>query len=550
MRHFLSLAAFLLGSAAHADDLLLRADVASATLYLSGAEITRRGTVEIPQGDHRLLIALPDAAQADRFVVSGPEGLSLGQSERIAGHAVAEGALDDAEQATARAAVDAAEAALQQAEDEVAAANGAIQGLEAQARYLASLAEGGADGAAMPDDPALLSQVLATLGSETARVQADLQSARIARRDLVLAAAEAQATLTSAADTLAQLQPFGTTLDVVAIPVRSDGMTEAEIRVDYLSYGAGWEPGYEIRLDSESGAMTVDRFVSVFVPGPARWRDVEMTFSTAEPDRRRSPATLSPTPARLIEPPPIGTRAGDGANLSAIEDLGPEAPRPVMEAAVADDLAALQIDGLSVSYEYARPVSIGVSGEAVLPLESLSLDAETEAHAVPRHDETAFLVARATNDSGEPILPGLARFYRDGALVGEDILPLITNGAEAELAFGPIDHLRLVWIDRSLAEGDRGVFTTSNTQARRIAFGVENTSDRAEIVHLFYATPFSEQEDLDLDLSLSPAPDERDVDDRRGVHGWTLDIAPGATDLVEMEVGFDWPEGQILTWRP
>lgn len=272
-----------------------------------------------------------------------------------------------------------------------------------------------------------------------------------------------------------------------------------------------------------------------------------MTFSTAEPDRQRVPAELFPTPARIVEPALPEGRGGptalDGAPMAV-------PPMPIGDVVVAEERAELQMQGLSVSYAYAMPVSLGADGMAVLPLDALALAAETEARAVPRFDETAFLVAMATNETGEPILPGPARFYRDGALVGEDMLPLIAAGAEAELAFGPIDHLRLVWIDRALAEGDRGLFTTATTQARRIAFGVENTSDTSETVRLVHATPFSEQEDLRLDLSLSPEPTERDVDDRRGVHAWTLEVAPGATELVEMEVEMDWPEGQILTWRP
>ena len=68
MRIALFLAALLMGSAAaFADDIVIRADIAEATVFLSGAEVTRRGTVSVPPGTHRLLIAMPDAAQADRI---------------------------------------------------------------------------------------------------------------------------------------------------------------------------------------------------------------------------------------------------------------------------------------------------------------------------------------------------------------------------------------------------------------------------------------------------------------------------------------------------
>jgi hypothetical protein len=129
-------------------------------------------------------------------------------------------------------------------------------------------------------------------------------------------------------------------------------------------------------------------------------------------------------------------------------------------------------------------------------------------------------------------------------------LPLIAGGADVEMGFGPLDHLQLRWIDRALAEGDRGVFTTSTTQARALAFGVTNTGTEAEEVRILYATPYAEQEDLELDLTLSPRPTEEDVEDQRGVHAWELSVPAGEEMLIEMQAAFEFPEGQTLDWRP
>jgi uncharacterized protein (TIGR02231 family) len=550
MRFALTLTAALMGStAAFADDIVIRADIAEATVFLSGAEITRRASVTVPVGTHRLLVAMPDAAQADLIEVTGPDGVILGPPQRISGFAIAEGALDDADQAAARAEVETAREALQQAQDDLTAADGRIRALDTQLAYLTALTRGGTDGVAMPADPALVPQFLATLGAETARVEGELLAAQVVRRDLDEAVRDRQAALNAATAAFARLRPFGEAVDVIEVSLSAQADIEATITLDYLSYGAGWEPSYEFRLDSGSGALEIDRFVHVYTSGPARWQDVAMTFSTVEPARQRAPSTLYPSRARIVDPTPPAS-AGLVPLASNEARLAGAMPAPVEDAIMAEARAALQVEGLSVSYVYSEPVSIGPSGEAVLPFDTLTLETETEARAVPRVDDTAFLVATARNDSGEPILPGLARFYRDGALIGEDLLPLIADGAEADLAFGPLDHLRLVWIDRSLAEGDRGLFTTTNTQDRRVAFGVENTSGTAETVRLLYAMPFAEQEDLALDLSLDPPPDARDIDDLRGVHAWDLTIAPGETAMVEMQARFDWPEGKVLTWEP
>lgn len=549
MRFSLTLTAALLAStAAFADDIVIRADIAEATVFLSGAEITRRGTVTLPPGTHRLLIAMPDAAQAERLEISGPDGLSFSPPQPLSGHPVAEGALDDAAQAAARAAVETARDALQQAQDDLTAADAELRALEAQQAYLVALSRGGPDGAAMPADPAALPRFLATLGTETARVQAGILSAQIARRNLSGAVDDRRTDLASATADLARLRPFGTSIDGVEVTVTVAAETTAEVALDYLSYAAGWEPSYEFRLDSGTGALDIDRFITLYTSGNAVWQDVATVFSTAEPNRQRSPSEVYATPARIFEPAPVtpGDSSRIGTALPGLAMAEVEAA-PVIAAA---PRATMQVDGLSVSYGYGAPISVGPTGEAILPFDRLTLATETEARGNPRIDDTAYLMAMGRNDSAETILPGFAAFFRDGALVGEDMVGLIPTGAEIDLAFGPLDHLRLVWIDRTLAEGDRGIFTSSTTQDRAIAFGVENTSDTAEAVRLIYATPFSEQEDLELDLTLTPAPDARDLDDRRGVHAWDLTVQPGQTALVEMGVSLSWPEGQILSWQP
>jgi uncharacterized protein (TIGR02231 family) len=272
---------------------------------------------------------------------------------------------------------------------------------------------------------------------------------------------------------------------------------------------------------------------------------VAARFSTAQPDRQRTPGEAVPDPARVIpEPPPASLDAPLGARVM-------EETMPAMEpVANMDQGARMVTEGLAIRYDYAAPVTVGPTGRVTLPLDALSFDMMLENRAVPRRDATAFLVTTGENDSGEPILPGPARFYRDGALVGSGGLPTIPDGAEMEMAFGALDHLPLVWQDLSRDAGTRGVFVAETEERRRILFGVRNLSDAPETVRLLYALPFSEQEELDVTVSLSVAPDARDADDLRGVAAWSLEVAPGAEARIEMEVEMRWPEDMILDWQP
>jgi uncharacterized protein (TIGR02231 family) len=288
----------------------------------------------------------------------------------------------------------------------------------------------------------------------------------------------------------------------------------------------------------------VEREIALEHRGPATWRDVAVRVSTAIPERRRTPSEVLPDPVRIAPPAPQPTfRSGLGsAEMQPMADAAFLAPAPPP--------ADLIVEGLSVVYDYAAPVSIGPTGQVTLPLDAIALDVTLENRAVPRRDATAFLVAMGENTAAAPLLPGAARFFRDGELLGSGSLPLIPAGGEIEMGFGPLDHLRLFWRDLSLDEGDRGLFGSENAQRRQIGFGVENTSQRQETVRLLYAAPFSEQEDLELELRFSPMPDEVDVDELRGVAAWDLTVAPGAEARVDMVIDLSWREDMTLNWQP
>lgn len=556
--------------AAFADDIVIRADLTEATVFGAGADVSRVGATMIPAGRHRLLIAMPDLDAAELPQVAGTEGVRFGPPTAVYGHSIGEGALDNDAQAAARAAVETAEDAMAIAQDALTQGDAVIRAIETQQVYIAAILRGGENGVAMPEDPTQVALFLSTLGAETERLAGEALDAQVARRDLAETLTDAQRVYNDATRALQALSPFGLQINAIAIDVVAAADTDVDVVLDYFTRNAAWRPSYELDLDTDGDVLAIDRFVTLQTYGPARWTDVDVVFSTSTPDRAREPSTLSSRPARLIDPETDARGAelfisGDFGNVT-MGDLAPvPAPQAISQMGfgntaavgvaapmvVVEEVAVTaDFDGLSVSYAYPEPISVSAGGEVLLAFDTLELEVETENRAVPRWDETAFLVAMSENDTGEPILPGEARFYRDGALMGEGAMPLIPAGADTEMAFGALDHLALTWIDRSLAEGDRGLFTTSNTQARQIAFGVENTGAEAESVRIMYATPFAEQEDLELDLTLSPRPSEEDLDGQRGIHAWDLEVGSGEEQMIEMMVEFEFPDGQILDWRP
>ncbi len=526
-------------AAGFAADFNLPAPVTEAEIYLQGATLLRSGTVDLPAGTHRLLVpysgghGLPDIALSNG---------TLGAVE-ILPEAIADGRtfLTPAQQ-TAHEALLAAEEAAHEAEDARLRAAAAMKSAEDQLSFLRSL--GGESLSEL--DAKAMEATLDLLATRVAPAEVARTDARAELRTAERAVEEAERDLAQARIDLratgANLGP----LSLLAVGVTMAEAGSVTLEIESFSDQAGWATKYDVSLGADD-VVTLDRKVDVWQRTDLPLTDVAVTLSTADPFAQTAPNPVFPDQARLRQEEP--ERAREEADLGAAsESVFRAPPRP---AAMAEPVVAqANFDGPVVTYDYPEPVTLPAGGSVTLALDTQTLDARVFNRANPRVDQTAFLMAELTNSTGEPLLPGAATLYREGARIGESRLPLMPAGDEVELAFGPQEHLRLEFIRRLNSTGDRGLFFTSGTRQQDLLFRVRNLSTEPEVVETRFALPYSEEEDLEVAITTTPEPDARNVEDRRGVAQWDLEVAAGAEVEVEIGVTLEWPEGERLEWQP
>lgn len=543
LRTAVSLLAVAAALPAFGDDVTLRAPVAAVTVFPDGAQLTRRASTELPAGAHRIYLpyaGLDSLSELPRIATS--EGVTIGTLGFRRDVTVDREALFTAPQAEAWAEVERREAALAAAEDAHTTAAAGVKALDARLAFL---------GKVEPGEAATAETVLAlaaTLAGEVAAAEVALVEARAALRPLADRADEAKAALAAAEAAFARLSPPDEVSDMLSLELDVAVAGPVTLELTEFAPYAWWEMDYDLDLDREAGALAIDRKVIVSQNTGEIWSDVALTLSTARPGETVAPAPVYPDQARIEEINTYGRAAS--APMAMLEEAA--APPVIEPEIVGADMktATMQLDGLALSYVYPGPVTIASDEAAELALDRLALEAEPMVWASPRHDETAFTVARFTNTAGEPILPGMANILRDGHLVGRQSIGMIPAGSETEMGFGPIEGIRLATVFERNQEGDTGLISKSNLRVQRMIFTVENLTDTPQQVRAFFPLTFSEQEDLSVEVTALPAPDETDIDRARGVSAWDLALAPGETAEVSITVELDWPEGKELYWYP
>ena len=527
-----------------ADDIPLVSDVTAVTLYPYGATITREVPFSISPGRHQLILTdLPRSTPLETVRVE-VAGAVMGSVSARSDFVPPRSEEQNSAIAAAEAEVARLEAALREARGQVQAIRLEADAAQARVAFLEKLGEG--DGMAQMD-VAVLRELVGMIGEQTlAALQAGHEASRRAdeaERDLEQLVKD----LDRARRALAALVPEDEDRAMLAIAVSSDQQATGLMTVTYTTADAGWLPVYDLRLSRESGALDVGRGAFVRQSTGENWQDVALTLSTVRPSEQTSPGDIWPWPRRIFDPEEIQPRSL--SRLEAEQDsFAGVLAEPVAEPATVVEEAAAEFDGLAVTYTYPGTVSVASGADRVrLALGTLRTGADLIAKAVPLSDETAFLVAEITNDTGELILPTTeASFYLDGRFVGQRHIDLIPAGGTAELSFGPIEGLRLARqvLDRS--EGDRGIVTTSNEMTEDVRIEVKNLTGETWPMRLLDRVPYSEQEDLEITWTAQPRPAEQDVEGKRGVLAWTFDIAPGATQEIALGYRIEWPEGMVL----
>lgn len=542
MTRFLALCLTLTSPAALlADDIPLTSNLTSATLYPSGATLIRDVAFEAPAGEHQLILTdLPPGTPLESVRVK-VEGATMG-SVTTRRDFTPPRDTDDAALKAAEDKVEAAEAALRAGFGKVQMIRLESEAAQARVQFLAGLsdseaiAELGVEG---------LRQLSGMIGEETLLALQAAHEARERADDAERDLKDLKQALDDARQELQALVPEVENRAMLAVAIRADAPVKGRVEVTYTIHDAGWLPVYDVKLTRETSELTLERGAFVHQNTGENWDDIALTLSTVRPSEQTEPGQVWPWPRRIYDPKAL---ARSMVRSEAEADFAGAVAAVPMEEPMVMDQASASFDGLSVTYSYPSLVSVASGVDRVrLALGTLSADVALSARAVPLSDETAFLMAKLTNDTGELILPtSEAMLYLDGRFVGQRYMELVAAGDEAELSFGPIDGLRLTRTVLDRNEGDRGILSKSNALSEEVRIEVQNLTGESWPVELRDHVPYSEQEDLEISWEATPAPDEENVDDKRGVLAWRFDLPAGETKTISLSHAIEWPDGMEL----
>ena len=338
---------------------------------------------------------------------------------------------------------------------------------------------------------------------------------------------------------------------VNTVSITLDAPQAAEVRLVYQISGPGWAPTYRALLDTQTGALKLERQAQVAQATGEDWTGVPMRLSTGQP--RRGTAGPLPRPWRIDIAQP---RPEVAARKQSMVAAAP-APMMAMEADAAASGGAMPSPSFDVSVfdnayatEFVVPQRIDVpsSGQRVtLALGSQALTAKLITRTTPASGANAWLVAEVAQPEG--VWPqGALQLYRDGAYVGSDHLR--TGGKDAlSLPFG-LDELTVVTVEPEQDQRGSGGFVGSRverTVAR--AYTVENRHRTPIQLQVLESAPVSVDEKIEVEARFEPKPETTTWQKQPGVALWSQALTAGQTARFTANYTISYPKDVQLQER-
>ncbi|MBY0362907.1 MAG: mucoidy inhibitor MuiA family protein [Phreatobacter sp.] len=534
----LTLALVVPTAGASAVDLRPPSRVEAVTVFPDGASVTRRFTVDLPAGEHVLILDdLPLTADAGSLRVAGS-----GRGD------LAIGSVDAREaRPTERADVQAVQR-LEALRDERLALDDGIAAERMRKRAAEALiAPATLSAGERGLDVAAARQALAAAHEVTLAADRTIRQAEQRQRGLDRAIAEIEASL--------KAQPPRRLEARVA--VEAGAPFRGELTLTYAVRNARWTPVYDARLVTTGSRPALDliRRADIRQQTGEDWSDVTLTVSTARVARGGAVPVLPPLVLRYQEAEAMRERSSAAPAPTALPALAGPPLRPgrphgetVVAGRVAEAEVVVDMGGFQATFTVpGRTTLVSGDGARALRIGGATITPDLVSRVVPSLDTTAFLEARFRHGEDVPLMPGRVTLYRDGLFAGRTTLAAATRDDEVKLGFGPDDLIRVEHQVVRRTDGSAGLISTSRIEEREFRILLRNGAPAARRIVVEDRMPVTEVQDIVVEtLSGMTAPAARDIDGRRGIVAWTVDLAPGASRDIRHGWRLRWPAERRL----
>ena len=319
----------------------------------------------------------------------------------------------------------------------------------------------------------------------------------------------------------------------VAVDVHKSG--KASFEIHYYTSSAGWRPGYDVRVADVSGDVEVGFKAYVKQYTGEAWKGIPLTLSTGNPALGGNKPELYPWYLDFVRSRKYYTAKSTRTKLAQANEM---AAAPATQL---NEYVQVSERMITTQYDVSLPFTLYPENkEQALTIRQFSLPASYAYYIVPKKSRDAFLVASVTGWKKYDLLPGKMNLFLEGGFVGTSFLDATQATDTLQLTLG---RDRGIKVERKKTED----FTRRKTVGSNVlvTYGWKITVMNAKKVpvHLIIEDqiPVSKNKDIVVEpLELSGAR----LDKTNGKCVWDVTLSPGESRDFLLKFSVKYPKNE------
>lgn len=326
--------------------------------------------------------------------------------------------------------------------------------------------------------------------------------------------------------------------------IESPGMRTVTLTVSYFLGNAGWYPSYDVRVTDVGQSLSLTYKANIYQNSGIDWENVKLSISSAQPLTSTRIPTVQPVYLRFLQPQNRERFEDIGVSAELQKEMEQAAPTSRDRNIPAPPPVTVTQNQTSFSFNIEQPYSVSGSGEAkTVAMQEHTLDADYRYFAIPKVRPTAYLTAMVTGWEELNLLNGEMNLYFEQTYVGQSQLQANAPGDTLRFSLGQDD--RIVLERNRLREfTDKNFFGNRVRETTAWELVVRNTKNRPIELTLIDQIPVSTHEDINIDL------EERSgavLEPNTGELSWDLDIDAEASASRVFRYRVEYPSGKELS---
>jgi uncharacterized protein (TIGR02231 family) len=336
----------------------------------------------------------------------------------------------------------------------------------------------------------------------------------------------------------------------IILKFQCDDAVQANINVSFLVEAAGWLPFYDVKVRDTSSPVQLTAKARIFQTTGYDWTNAEVTISTMQPSADNNRPLLTPRYVDYVTYRFMPTDSNQAFGITNMMQVDRTEPGKKIQQSEQLDQSVAGLPNFSfdpaesdISNEYtldAKMTIISDGKENVAKLQEYTIPAKYRYHAVPKLDQSAFLIAQLSNIGSLNLLAGDANIFYGPDYIGQVVFNprstqdnmLISLGREERIVVRRV-RTNAHESKKRLSDKEEEIFTYEMT--------IRNNKKQPIEIEILDQIPLSRKDEIAVEL-LDRG--KADYNKTFGKLTWTLMIEPGKSKNVAFSYSISSPEGK------